>query len=203
VAMQRSGARKRSSIPVWLLGLCVLSWGLSSFFAWNYSSLSERSMFQLGAHDGCVRLDEWRYCADPEDNPQLWKGVRFIHAMSRMSLKEPRIRFQDWPNELGRFGFRALYFKWRQGKRYPGQTPEVPFVTSEIILPLWLPTAVCLLASIPWFRQRLRRRGPYECDDCRYSLVGNTTGICPECGTAIPDAMRAALQRIEFKPPAQ
>lgn len=27
---------------------------------------------------------------------------------------------------------------------------------------------------------------PHECRRCRYDLTGNTSGVCPECGTPIP-----------------
>jgi hypothetical protein len=33
----------------------------------------------------------------------------------------------------------------------------------------------------PLLRYRRRRRG--ECVDCGYSLTGNVSGVCPECGT--------------------
>ena len=35
----------------------------------------------------------------------------------------------------------------------------------------------------PW---RVRHLGP-RCDRCRYDLTGNTTGVCPECGTPISE----------------
>jgi predicted amidophosphoribosyltransferase len=33
------------------------------------------------------------------------------------------------------------------------------------------------------------------CERCEYDLTGNVSGICPECGTAIPDETKAALKR--------
>lgn len=32
-----------------------------------------------------------------------------------------------------------------------------------------------------------RTRSPGMCAECGYNLTGNVTGICPECGTAIPE----------------
>ncbi len=37
------------------------------------------------------------------------------------------------------------------------------------------------------------------CFSCRYDLTGNVSGICPECGTPIPEATRG---RIAASPPA-
>ena len=34
---------------------------------------------------------------------------------------------------------------------------------------------------------------PLHCQDCGYNLTGNTSGICPECGTPIPDEMKENL----------
>jgi hypothetical protein len=38
-------------------------------------------------------------------------------------------------------------------------------------------------------RKRLARDGP-RCTECGYSLVGNVSGRCPECGTAISKDLR-------------
>jgi len=43
---------------------------------------------------------------------------------------------------------------------------------------------------------------PRLCDACGYNLAANVSGVCPECGTPIPDAQRAALvQKHESSPP--
>lgn len=55
--------------------------------------------------------------------------------------------------------------------------------------PLWLP--LILFAAYPTIalirgplrRQRRRKRG--RCVKCGYDLTGNTSGVCPECGTKI------------------
>ena len=60
-----------------------------------------------------------------------------------------------------------------------------------LLLPLWLVGLVFGLAGawLPYRlwsnarRRRLARAG--RCQTCGYNLTGNTSGICPECGTAI------------------
>jgi hypothetical protein len=53
---------------------------------------------------------------------------------------------------------------------------------------------VLLLMSLRWVpalpaRVRVRRLGRSECPRCRYSIVGNASGLCPECGTSLtPEA---------------
>lgn len=66
-------------------------------------------------------------------------------------------------------------------------TTGVFYITSDIVQPLvmWdaisvLPPLLILAGLI--FRGRPRRR-PGVCASCGYDLTGNTSGVCPECGT--------------------
>jgi uncharacterized paraquat-inducible protein A len=49
--------------------------------------------------------------------------------------------------------------------------------------------AVMAFVSFPlrkqWDRKQRAKSG--FCPTCRYNLTGNTSGICPECGTAVPN----------------
>jgi hypothetical protein len=44
--------------------------------------------------------------------------------------------------------------------------------------------SVCLA----WWFVRQRRIPPHCCQKCGYDLTGNTSGTCPECGAATPQA---------------
>lgn len=48
-----------------------------------------------------------------------------------------------------------------------------------IVIPLILPAFV----GVQRYRHRTKRG---HCSKCRYDLTGNTSGLCPECGTSIP-----------------
>lgn len=41
--------------------------------------------------------------------------------------------------------------------------------------------------------QRLLRHDQLHCHECDYSLIGNTSGRCPECGTDIPTDQRRLI----------
>ena len=56
-------------------------------------------------------------------------------------------------------------------------------------IPLWLPLLVVAPATLLLWRLD-RRVAPGHCRRCRYNLTGNTTGVCPECGTAFAPAAR-------------
>src|SRR5262249_13138204 len=53
--------------------------------------------------------------------------------------------------------------------------------TGEVDLPLWFLFVVGLAPTLLLWRLD-RRVPPDHCRKCRYSLTGNTTGRCPECG---------------------
>ena len=42
----------------------------------------------------------------------------------------------------------------------------------------WIGRVVALVRSL--------RRSPLDCQHCGYSLAGNVSGVCPECGTPVP-----------------
>jgi len=62
---------------------------------------------------------------------------------------------------------------------------------TETTLAMPLATFVVLFAALPtvslvaWGR-RARRVRKGACPACSYNLTGNTSGVCPECGTAVP-----------------
>lgn len=56
-------------------------------------------------------------------------------------------------------------------------------------LPLWIPIATFLLVAALFWRLARRRPPPGHCR-CGYNLTGNTSGRCPECGTALVPSIR-------------
>jgi hypothetical protein len=55
----------------------------------------------------------------------------------------------------------------------------------EVFVPLWFP--LLLIATLTAFAfRRARRPPPGHCRICGYNLTGNVSGICPECGAAVP-----------------
>ncbi|MBN2562781.1 MAG: hypothetical protein JXQ75_17800 [Phycisphaerae bacterium] len=55
-----------------------------------------------------------------------------------------------------------------------------------------------LATSFLLWRDR-SRPSPGRCQECGYDLTGNTSGICPECGTPIADDVKRKLAANEPK----
>lgn len=80
--------------------------------------------------------------------------------------------------------------------------PNIQLISLSIWL--WVPPLLFAIYPAIFFvrrgraRRRSRRLGVY-CDHCNYNLSGNVSGVCPECGTTIPNA---AMARIGIEEPA-
>jgi hypothetical protein len=57
-----------------------------------------------------------------------------------------------------------------------------------ILIPHWAMFGFTIVLPLAWLMYRLLRTfrsDPETCPSCRYCLTGNTSGVCPECGTAV------------------
>ncbi len=62
-----------------------------------------------------------------------------------------------------------------------GKTLAIPYYAVAILF-AWLPSL--------WFVKFLKRRKQRRigrCHACSYDLTGNSSGVCPECGTAVAE----------------
>jgi Na+-transporting methylmalonyl-CoA/oxaloacetate decarboxylase gamma subunit len=65
-------------------------------------------------------------------------------------------------------------------------TPGGQPTRTEIVVRLWPLTLLLSLPPLLGLARRLFRKPPSGvCRKCHYSLQGNTSGICPECGTVV------------------
>ena len=86
-----------------------------------------------------------------------------------------RLKDSEWyepypANHVGKFGFIG------------------DFTDFKIFFPAWCSWLVSGIAPTFWIWRRVRSRCRPSglCGYCGYSLTGNTSGVCPECGTPVP-----------------
>jgi hypothetical protein len=142
-------------------------------WVWSYAGQYEvRSSFESATIDG------WTYTnSGSSGNATLFLAGGHEGSLSSVFYFDPS--WDGWlPGGFRVRPYRELDFLLVTG---PGQCRLL-----SIICPFWLP--FLLLAGYPafaitkhWITPNLRRRAG-KCVACGYSLVGNESGTCPECG---------------------
>lgn len=59
------------------------------------------------------------------------------------------------------------------------------------VIPCWIACMATAVLPMGVILIRIRRRHPDSkgrCPSCNYDLTGNTSGVCPECGTPVPQS---------------
>jgi hypothetical protein len=96
----------------------------------------------------------------------------------------------------GHWSFDCVCDEWLPSYKSLDETDSavIHLRTTRINLPLWLPMSLIAVPTLwSYWRCRVReRRG--HCGKCRYDLTGNVSGICPECGTPIPEQVRLEIE---------
>src|SRR4051812_42639250 len=59
--------------------------------------------------------------------------------------------------------------------------PHISSTLAVILGGLWATYTAALVWRLRWIARRDHPIG--HCDSCGYSLTGNVSGVCPECGT--------------------
>ena len=113
----------------------------------------------------------------------LWGRMSIMACRQTPPLQKPAIqlwRASDLPRPMRPMpGFEWHAFSFTNtGRGWAGKT---------LAFPIWLPSMLFgLLTLFLFLRKRAwpRRRGTL-CIRCGYNLTGNTSGVCPECGTRL------------------
>jgi hypothetical protein len=112
------------------------------------------------------------------DWSRSFRVERSYFVYSRL-LNIPRFYSKSW--DFPGIAFRAVNVSdSRTTRPGPFGILEALFVSVYIIL------AITAILPTMWVIRRRRAIPQGHCPKCRYNLTGNTSGVCPECGTAIP-----------------
>jgi hypothetical protein len=106
----------------------------------------------------------------------------------------------NWPNTIKYFrflGFKYYAYSYPPPLRPGGAKPN-RWTTIDVEIPLWFVMYLSALFPIRWLELRIRRKSrPGLCRCCGYNLTGNTSGVCPECGSPIPQTATPASSSAE------
>ncbi|HEX4796979.1 MAG TPA: hypothetical protein VH370_24525 [Humisphaera sp.] len=138
----------------------------------------EDAVKHFSIHRTGLRRESGNYRFDPETRQE----VLIAGAPSKLSAQQR--------DELAHAEARLAFFLAQ-----PSNDNAVYFYAPHwrTIFPIW---SVLIVVSVPsiWagaltVRKR-RRRSHGLCGVCAYDLTGNQSGVCPECGTAVPGQAR-------------
>lgn len=176
--------------------------------------LTDHRWFVPYCYDGRVRLFMIVSPEQPIDVLTPWAPRVQVKSPSLAGPPEPGSygapfeRSLDYWISVGRYS-RVTSFGggWRLGARRAGLSdPDAPaalrlpvrrrslgIYNTYIRVPAWLPVGLLLIQPMKRLvvaRWRRRRSGRNQCLDCGYDLTGNVSGVCSECGSAIPPGLR-------------
>jgi hypothetical protein len=95
-----------------------------------------------------------------------------------------------WPNRLRLFDEVDDLLPSGRGDEW---VSYLLFGQPQIQIPFWTLFAFLSILPLGWVVRRLTvDEGSGLCEACSYDLTGNTSGICPECGTALEGKSKVA-----------
>jgi hypothetical protein len=78
-------------------------------------------------------------------------------------------------------------WRWLPGRLWPGKFSPRNDRWATYFIPMWLGFIPCYVGVPFLFLLKKRPPPPNCCERCHYDLTSNVSGICPECGTLIPE----------------
>ena len=106
------------------------------------------------------------------------RGVCAVgYGVMHNPTRTPWFQHQSW--------FDPWFEGWSSSHPSGFAIEEWPRREKVVMFPLWLPVVLFAVMPVVWM---IGRRGSpsNRCPTCSYSLTGNTSGICPECGSPVP-----------------
>ena len=184
--MKRKVFTALSVVSLLLCVATVAAWGLSyhTKFSFAYTTFNQEGT-------------NWRW-----RNGCVWVNHGYVRVDLSSFLAPSRDYEQGWGYRPGKWFWESGPAELQTDRMTPGQTlwfagqldmhctdtqtlfsqvgPKVTSGTEAYFrFPLWFPFLMTSILPFLWLRRRLKR----ACKECGYSLTGNTSGTCPECGT--------------------
>jgi len=167
-----------------LTGLLSVLWITSIWYEFG---------FQIGSHS-------------PKNGYSFSNGLEVVYLVRAFGLE---MRFGELTmrySETIRGPIRRIFlFKRLLGWRYWSERVglrSAPHIETDgrvfVQVPVWMIWIVPAAITLWLWRAVWKRREPGHCRSCNYSLTGNISGRCPECGTPIEPQ---TLEQLSTLPP--
>jgi hypothetical protein len=167
-------------------GLALLTWIASAWYQVTYRAWWVTPKDPIERSDGRVLFDS--------DTIELGIGYGGVYGMARhvgentgstgatefLIKRLPDVPAQSW---LARFGLRSLpYFGEMSFSRRVNPKRPNPWV---VAVPFWIVAIPLFAITVRCWWGAFSKRQPNDCPSCGYSLIGNLSGRCPECGKEV------------------
>lgn len=142
--------------------------------------------------DGYWRSFAWEHLSESEDGNEFTvfsgRGIVFISESRPFHLTDEAEGGLEYAG-LDDFEMKNLS-SLLSDFGYAGFGVNSPDQIKLLTLPHWFLTLVFTILPAIWLYKwnKHRKLGPNVCQACGYDLMGNETGVCPECGASTADS---------------
>jgi hypothetical protein len=165
-----------ATVSLLLCATAVSLWSLS------YSRFYYVSRFVTTSRQITIRTEPATVSVSYAFYPPEWYGSYYESGWKLVASELPPGYEGNW--RTNSLGFSAEHDDQRGALPYQGH-----WVSDEVVIPFWFIVVTCSFPPGVWLilaarhRQRVRSN---RCVRCGYSRTANTSGVCPECGAAVP-----------------
>jgi hypothetical protein len=158
-----------------LLCLSTVAVWIRSYYVYDGIPMSQ--WHSIGV-DSDVGSGELHWTADEVPNTA---GPSYHYSIKDDPSLQSGFDFTDSAWHVIGFSYRSVDTPLRGGSIMKSRGLTVPY---------WFLAGCTAVMPAIWMIARVRNRGRTlnGCAACSYNLTGNTSGICPECGTPVPAA---------------